>query len=170
VGYTGSQGIPGEAAAIGYTGSQGDAGFTGSAGQDGVVGRDGYDGSQGDIGYTGSAGSNGYAGSQGTTGFTGSKGDTGSSVQIAGSASSVSTLPALYEGNIGDGYLTQDDGHLHVWMGSLWLDVGQIQGPRGYTGSAGAGGDGSVPAGNYDGGTPDSNHVGITALDAGYIV
>jgi hypothetical protein len=43
-GYTGSQGIPGEAAAIGYTGSVGDFGYTGSRG---LIG---YTGSQGDIG------------------------------------------------------------------------------------------------------------------------
>ena len=69
VGYTGSQGIPGEAAAIGYTGSQGDVGFTGS---------------QGDVGFTGS---------QGDQGFTGSQGPQGASTEIKGSVATEADLP-----------------------------------------------------------------------------
>lgn len=45
--------------------------------------------------------------------------------------------------NVGDGYITQDTGHLWVWDGSQWNDVGQITGftgSRGYDGSAGADG------------------------------
>jgi hypothetical protein len=105
-------------------------------------------------------------------GFTGSKGDAGSSVQITGSATSISTLPDPYLGNVGDGFLTQDDGHLHVWMGSSWLDVGVIRGPVGFTGSAGTGGGGGggITFGNYDGGEPDSIYGGITPLDAGGVV
>lgn len=52
VGFTGSQGIPGEFAAVGFTGSQGDAGYTGSQG---IQGDTGFTGSQG-VGFTGSSG------------------------------------------------------------------------------------------------------------------
>jgi hypothetical protein len=106
----------------------------------------------------------------GSVGFTGSKGDTGSSVQITGYAASAGELPLSYTGNVGDGYLTQDNGNLHVWMGSgTWLNVGQIQGPQGFTGSGGNGG-GGVSFGNYDGGEPDSIYGGISPLDAGGVV
>jgi hypothetical protein len=63
-GYTGSQGIPGEVAAVGftgsagadgYTGSQGNAGFTGSQGITGFVGSQGLPGEAANFGYTGSA-------------------------------------------------------------------------------------------------------------------
>jgi len=160
-GFVGSQGIPGEFAALGYTGSKGDIGFTGSIGGTGFVG------SRGGIGFTGSIG---YSGS---IGFTGSKGDAGTSVQITGSATTVSTLPNPYTGAIGDGYLTQDDGHLHVWTGAIWVDVGVVRGPKGdtgYTGSGGSGGGGGIILGgspNLDGGYPDTNYGGITAIDGG---
>ena len=52
IGFTGSQGLPGEASAIGYTGSAGQDGIDGILGGDGAPG---YTGSQGPIGYTGSA-------------------------------------------------------------------------------------------------------------------
>jgi len=93
-------------------------------------------------------------------------------VQITGFATSAATLPNLYSGNVGDGYLTEDTGNLHVWMGSSWLDVGQIRGPVGFTGSAGTGGGGGggISFGNYDGGEPDSIYGGITPLDAGGVV
>lgn len=83
------------------------------------------------IGYTGSRG---YTGSAGVDGYTGSKGDDGTSVTIVGTVSSSSALPDPYNGNTGDGYITEDDGHLWVWNGSAWTDVGEI---RGYTGSIG---------------------------------
>ena len=57
-------------------------------------------------------------------------------------------------------------------MGSSWINVGQIRGPTGFTGSAGAGGGtgGGISFGNYDGGEPDSIYGGITPLDAGGVV
>jgi len=59
VGFTGSQGIPGEFAALGYTGSRGfvgsqGAGFTGSRGGIGFTGSQGIPGEAANIGYTGS--------------------------------------------------------------------------------------------------------------------
>jgi hypothetical protein len=44
-----------------------------------------------------------------------------------------------YTGNVNDGYITQDDGHLHVWDGVSWNDVGQIKGPTGPTGISSTG-------------------------------
>jgi hypothetical protein len=88
VGYTGSQGIqgiPGEAAAIGYTGS---TGYTGSQGTPGEAAAIGYTGSQGELGYTGSSGAYaavGFTGSEGNLGYTGSSGYTGS-IGYTGSA------------------------------------------------------------------------------------
>jgi hypothetical protein len=37
----------------------------------------------------------------------------------------------------GDGYITQDTGHLWTWSGSGWVDCGQIVGPAGPAGPAG---------------------------------
>jgi hypothetical protein len=67
-GYTGSKGIDGEYAGMGYTGSASTTpGYTGSIGI----------GLKGDVGFTGSASTViGYSGSQGITGFTGSSGTT----------------------------------------------------------------------------------------------
>ena len=79
-GYTGSRGIPGEAAAIGYTGSVGYAGSVGFTGSQGVPGEYAALGYTGSIGYTGSQGvpgeyaALGYTGSQGDLGYTGSSG------------------------------------------------------------------------------------------------
>lgn len=143
-----------EVIAVGYTGS---IGFTGSAGTAGGAG---------ERGYTGSVGA----------GYTGSKGDTGSGLNIVGYVGSSAGLPYPYNGNIGDGYLTADNGHLHVWMNPNWLDVGQI---RGYTGSAGTGfsgsgggggGGGSGGSPNLDGGTPNTIYGGISPIDGGGVV
>ena len=136
----------------------------------------GYTGS---IGYTGSAGTSGYLGSRGYTGsagtgYTGSKGDPGSGLKIVGFTGSAAGLPNSYNGSDGDGYLTSNDGHLHVWVNSNWLDVGQI---RGYTGSAGTGysgsgggGGGSGGSPNLDGGTPNTIYGGIEPIDGGGVV
>jgi hypothetical protein len=107
-------------AATGYTGSQGETGFTGSQGIPGEFAAIGFTGSQGE----------GFTGSQGE------QGTPGSSVTIVGSVDDDTLLPLPYNGNIGDGYITRDDGRLHVWDGVEWDDVGQVQG---YTGSRGAG-------------------------------
>ena len=178
IGFTGSRGFQGDTGfvgSLGFTGSQGDQGFTGSQGVPGAFAGLGFTGSQGDQGFTGSRGTpgvTGFAGSQGTTGFTGSKGDPGTSVKITGSVPNLNDLPFPYQGDIGDGYLAEDTGNLHVWTGALWVNVGVIRGPQGFTGSAGTGfagsGGGIIGAiGNFDGGQPDSNYGGITPIDAG---
>jgi hypothetical protein len=60
VGFTGSQGIPGEFAGVGFTGSRGfvgsqGAGFTGSRGNTGFTGSQGIPGEAANIGFTGSS-------------------------------------------------------------------------------------------------------------------
>ena len=49
------------------------------------------------------------------------------------------SVPLPATGNTaGDGYITQNDGHIHVWDGSSWIDCGQIKGDKGDTGDTGA--------------------------------
>ena len=132
-GYTGSQGIAGNngySGSIGYTGSQG-VGFAGSQGIQGIVG---FTGSFGATGYAGSFGATGYAGSFGYAGSQGPQGVQGTNTTLKGSVATVGALPA--SGNtVGDGYIVTASGHLYVWSGSAWTDVGTIVGPTGYTGS-----------------------------------
>ncbi len=67
---------------------------------------------------------------------------------ISGSVANAAALPTgLGPSDAGDGYLTNDDGHLHVWSGSTWTDVGEIRGPQGLAGPAGPQG----PTGNTGG-------------------
>ncbi|MBI1289436.1 MAG: hypothetical protein GC178_17855 [Flavobacteriales bacterium] len=150
-GVTGPQGIQGDLGPQGPTGAQGPQGVTGATGSQGIQGATG---AQGAVGPTGEQGPQGIAGAQGATGPQGIQGDlgpqgptgaqgpagaNGTSVQIHGSATTSTNLPA--SGNTtGDGYLTQDDGHLWVWGGTDWTDVGQIQGPGGATGPQGPAG------------------------------
>lgn len=52
----------------------------------------------------------------------------------------IGTVAIQTSPSIGDGYITQDTGHLWVWDGTQWNDVGQITGftgSRGYDGSTG---------------------------------
>ena len=134
-GYTGSQGD------IGYVGSQGDQGIPGNDGGQGPQGDPGYVGSQGDIGYVGSQGDVGYVGSTGDLGYTGSQGTPGTSVRILGSAANEAGLsPFDPIPVIGDGVITTDTGHLWVYDGIQFNDVGNVTGPQGgqgYTGSQG---------------------------------
>lgn len=93
----------------------------------------------GPTGPSGPSGPTGPAGSIGPTGPTGAKGDDGTSVNIVGSVATSGDLPGA--GNTeGDGYITQDTGHLWVWDGTQWVDAGVIVGPTGPTGPAGLAG------------------------------
>ena len=89
---------------------------------------------------TGDKGDTGFTGSQGDTGFVGSQGANGSSVRLVGSLADQSLLPVSYGGDIGDGYLLEDTGHLWIWNGQQWNDIGKLAGdvgPTGFTGSQG---------------------------------
>jgi hypothetical protein len=90
-GFTGSRGIDGQYAAVGYTGSastvigySGSGGYSGSRGYPGYVGSAstalGYTGSRGIPGNQGDIGSLGYVGS---AGYTGSQGSIGKSIAAA---------------------------------------------------------------------------------------
>ena len=82
----------------------------------------------------------------GTPGPPGPPGADGTGVRIVGSVPTVADLPTgLTSADAGDGYITTDTGHLHVWSGSSWADVGNIQGPPGTTGPAGPAGPQGVP-------------------------
>jgi hypothetical protein len=70
------------------------------------------------------------------TGTYGEKGADGTSVTILGSYNTLAELEAAHPtGNLGDAYMVAGD--LYVWNGSIWQDVGQIQGPQGPQGISG---------------------------------
>ena len=169
-GPAGPTGPEGPAGPAGPTGSKGDTGLTGNtgpagpAGPDGPAGPAGPTGPKGDTGLTGSTGPEGPAGPagptgpegpqgiQGITGDTGPagpegpKGTDGTGVTILGSYSTDTELNAAHPtgNNIGDAYIVAGD--LYVWNGSLFENVGQIQGPAGPKGDTGLTGN-TGPAG-----------------------
>lgn len=119
-------------------GQQGPTGATGPQGFAGAIGATGAVGIQGATGANGTTGQQGSTGAQGPTGATGPAGNDGTSVTITGSVANAAALPSSFgPGDAGKGYLTQDNGHLHVWSGTAWTDVGQVRGPQGVTGPQG---------------------------------
>jgi hypothetical protein len=112
-----------------YIGPKGDIGSQGPKGDQGIQGERGLQGERGDVG------------AKGDKGDRGEKGDAGTGVRIVGSVANASLLPNPYSGVIGDMYITQDNGHGHMWNGSSWLDVGEIKGPKGDVGAIGPKGD-----------------------------
>ena len=109
-------------------GPQGPQGPKGDPGQQGPPGPQGAQGDQGDPGPQGSAGQQGP------------QGVAGASVKVVGSVATASGLPTNYGGDIGDMFITQDDGHGHVWNGTSFDDIGEIKGPKGDQGSPGIAG------------------------------
>ncbi len=73
---------------------------------------------------------------RGFQGPQGQSGQDGTSVTIKGSVTTETNLPASSD-DIGDGYITQDTGHLWVWDGSEFNDVGLVRGPQGFQGFPG---------------------------------
>lgn len=153
IGSTGAQGAVGAQGTAGLNGSQGTQGITGDTGAQGIQGITGLQGTQGTQGTQGITGSQGQTGLQGLQGLqgiqgiqgvqgqTGSQGTSGNSVTLIGSVTTSTNLPGYpnsYSGNIGDGYITTDTGHLWVWDGTEWDDVGNITGPQGVQGTTGA--------------------------------
>ena len=106
------------------TPAQGDQGPKGDQGIQGPAGADGIDGVDGE---------------QGPKGDKGDKGEDGRSVTITGTVATVDDLPQ--EGSLGEGYLTESDGHLHIWGDFGWVDVGEVRGPQGIQGPQGDPGD-----------------------------
>lgn len=136
--YTGPRGFQGE------QGVQGPRGFDGPQGPQGIPGNDGAPGIQGIKGDTGATGPQGIQGIQGIKGDKGDKGDTGAtgatgatggSVTIKGTVANQAALPG--SGINGDGYITNNDGHLWVWGSGTFTDVGLVRGPQGIQGIQG---------------------------------
>ena len=76
-------------------------------------------------------GVSGPTGPTGPTGPKGKDGEDGTSVRIIGATGDQSGLPGGGgSAEIGDGIITEDDGHLHVWDGAQWEDVGENQRTR----------------------------------------
>lgn len=108
-----------------------------SVGPPGPQGPKGDTGAQGPPGPQGSQGAQGNPGSQGPPGVQGPQGVAGASVKVIGSVANVSQLPTNYGGDIGDMFITQEDGHGHVWNGTSFDDIGEIKGPKGDQGATG---------------------------------
>lgn len=125
----------------------GSAGQNGAEGIPGVTGPPGPQGIQGPVGATGPVGPQGLAGPggvQGPAGPTGPAGPAGEGFTPKGQVPTVGDLPP--SGNhLGDAYTVQSSGHMYVWDGAQWVDMGPIgiqgppgpQGPTGATGPAG---------------------------------
>ncbi len=117
-------------------GGQGPAGPEGPQGIQGPVGPTGDTGS---TGATGAQGAQGLKGDPGAKGDKGDKGDAGTSVQIQGSVPNSASLPTgLGPADAGKGWITEDTGHLWVWGGASYSDVGLVRGPQGPAGPEGA--------------------------------
>ncbi len=129
-----------------------------------------------EIGYTGSQGiqgTTGFTGSAGTDGCIGYTGSAGTSVEIQGSVATSSALPVPYTGDVGDGYLTTDTGHLWVWGGTSWTDAGVVRGPTGAIGFTGSQGQSITGATGFTGSKGDQGGLGFTGSqglrgDTGY--
>jgi len=119
----------------GEPGPKGDKGDKGDQGEPGPQGEIGDKGDQGDQGPQGPQGVQGLQGEVGPQGPKGDKGEAGAGVTIKGSVATVSQLPS--SASLGDMYITQNDGHGHVWNGSGFDDVGEIKGPQGEQGVRG---------------------------------
>lgn len=77
-------------------------------------------------------------GPKGDTGEAGAPGKDGTGVTIKGSFADMEALQSAHpSGEAGDAYMLEDNGHLAVWNGSQWQDVGQIKGDKGDTGPKG---------------------------------
>ncbi len=122
-----------------FRGPQGNQGMKGDKGNQGERGVTGDTGDRGDQGIQGDQGSKGDKGDRGDQGIRGEKGNDGAGVTIIGSVVNSSGLPNT--ANLGDMYISQNDGHGHVWNGNSFDDVGQIKGPIGDQGIQGPKGD-----------------------------
>ncbi|MDF1696069.1 MAG: tail fiber domain-containing protein [Saprospiraceae bacterium] len=133
-------------ATSGEPGPKGDKGDKGEQGEPGPQGEQGEPGPKGDPGDKGEKGAQGEPGPKGDQGEQGIKGDQGeqgfpgqdgAGVTIVGSVQTIGNLPNPYTGNIGDMFISQNDGHGHVWNGSNFDDIGEIKGPKGEKGDKG---------------------------------
>ena len=114
-------------------------GFTGdeTAWLASLKGAKGDKGDTGPQGPQGQQGPQGPQGKQGIQGIQGPKGADGKSINVKGTIKTASELNNLTNVSDGDGYVTADDGHLHVYTKSSWVDVGVVKGPKGDKGDTG---------------------------------
>ncbi|QMV84726.1 hypothetical protein HW450_10310 [Corynebacterium hindlerae] len=151
---------------------KGDTGPAGPAGKDGPTGPAGPAGPRGpqglsafevarNEGFHGEVAAwleslKGPAGARGATGPAGPAGKDGTSVTIAGAVPDSRSLPSgLSRDDIGRAWITENDGHLHIWNGDRFTDVGTVRGPAGKDGATGPAG----PAGK-DGATGPAGPAG----------
>ena len=137
-GEVGPQGPQGE---IGPQGPQGEKGDKGDQGEVGPQGPQGEKGDQGEVGPQGPQGEKGDQGEVGPQGPQGPAGADGKSVSIEGSVPAIADLANLTGVEVGKGYIVEEDGHLHVFNGTEFVDVGKVQGPQGPAGEAGPAGE-----------------------------
>lgn len=91
---------------------------------------------KGDPGPQGIPGEPGKKGDKGDDGEQGPQGPAGQSFNAKGTVPTEADLPA--GGNVlDDGYVVLSTGHLHVWNGAVWVNMGQIVGPQGPQGPKG---------------------------------
>lgn len=73
---------------------------------------------------------------KGPQGVQGKKGDPGTGITIKGKYDSLSALQAAHpKADEGDAYMAGTN--LYVWNGSVWIDCGNVQGPKGEKGEKG---------------------------------
>jgi BppU N-terminal domain/Collagen triple helix repeat (20 copies) len=122
---------------IGPTGPMGPMGPDGPMGPEGPDGPQGPQGLQGLQGPEGPQGPQGLPGPEGPQGIQGEKGVDGTGVTILGSYATEAELNSAHPtGNAsGDAYIVAGD--LYVWGGTVFENVGQIQGPQGIQGVQG---------------------------------
>jgi hypothetical protein len=133
-GPAGPQGLQGLQGLQGIPGPKGDKGDKGDQGLQGIAGPKG---NTGDIGPAGEQGPIGLTGPEGPIGPKGDDGADGTGVTILGSYPTAGDLNTAHPtGNtIGDAYIVAGD--LYVWNGSIFENVGRIQGPEGAQGPIG---------------------------------
>ena len=133
--------LVGPAGQTGPAGPQGGEGPTGPQGTRGPAGAQGERGPQGERGIQGPegpAGERGERGPQGPQGETGADGADGRSVSIEDAVATEADLPSgLGPEDSGKGWLVSSTGELHVWSGTDWVNVGNIEGPQGPQGPRG---------------------------------
>ncbi len=117
------------------SGGQGETGPQGPQGEPGIQGIPGEQGAQGMEGIQGEQGEQGEKGEQGEQGLQGPQGEKGTGINVRGSVSDLTELPS--NASIGDLFITQNDGHGHIWNGTEFDDIGEIKGPSGETGPQG---------------------------------
>jgi len=126
------------ASAQGPRGPQGPQGAPGPRGVAGARGTAGADGAQGPQGIQGPRGIQGERGPQGDTGPRGEQGQQAVFARLVGVVYDYTNLNHSYTGAIGDAYIAEYNGHVWIWTGTLWADVGPVTGQKGDTGATGA--------------------------------